>query len=215
MKTDDGRLIIISGASRSGKTAYTVKRVARDRRIMAWDPHDQWGRLKGWRRVTDQHELLEAAGNPGPMKVAYVVKGVGSYLKAEFEFWAAAVRYWLLYAGPGVAIAEELAEVSTAGKAPERWGRLIREGLKRGGTIYAISQRWAEADKTAFGNQSEIVCFSLARLGDRRYMASEMDLPVSEIEALVPEYHPDGRAKTLPYIRVTRTREIERGRLKF
>lgn len=156
MKTNDGQLFVIAGASRSGKTAWTRKRIAKARRIWAWDPEAQWCELPGWRKVSTRAELLAWAQKPGAQKVAFVA---GGQLKEDFDFWAGAVMYAGRYVAPLDAVAEELADVTTPSKAPGNWGILVRRGLKRGISLYCISQRWSEADKTAFGNASDFVIF--------------------------------------------------------
>lgn len=202
MKTEDGRLYVISGASRSGKTAWTKKQVAKLARVCAWDPEDQWGQLRGWRRVTTKAELLRALQNAGPLKVAYVA---GGDLKAGFDFWAGCIQYAGRYHGGLAAIAEELADVTTPSKAPGNWGILLRRGLKRGISIFAISQRWAEADKTAIGNASEFVVFRTSG-EDARYMARKTRIPQEELDALAP----------LEFVRLDAlTGEKTRGKLKF
>lgn len=183
MKTVDGRLYVVAGASRSGKTAWTKKRVARARRVWAWDPEAQWCELPGWRKVTDRGQLLALAQSAGPQKVAFVA---GGDLKEAFDFWAACVMYAGRYVGPLDAIAEELADVTTPSKAPGNWGILIRRGLKRGISLYCISQRWSEADKTAVGNASDFVIFRQASGDDVRYLARKTRVPEAHIEALVP-----------------------------
>ena len=202
MKTQDGRLIVLAGASRSGKTAYTVKAVRDEKRVIAWDPEDQWARLRGWRRLSNKRELLDAIQTKGGAKLAYVA---GGDLKDEFDFFAQAAMYWGRDMGPAVVIAEELADVTTQAKAPGYWGILLRRGLKRGITIYAISQRWSEADKTAMGNASEFVLFRMSSGDDIRYLNRKTRVPVSELENLQP----------LEYVRLTVTGEFERGKLKF
>lgn len=202
MKTEDGRLIVVGGASRSGKTAYVRKRTAGEDRIIAYDPEDQWAQLRGWRRVTTRAELLDCARQRGPMKIAYVA---GGNLAAEFDFWAGCVMYAGRYLGPLVCIGEELADVTTSGKAPGNWGILIRRGLKRGITIFAISQRWQEADKTAFDNASEYVFFRQANPKARAYVAERTGIPWDQI----PE-------KPLLFVRKdTAGNEIETGKLRF
>lgn len=183
MKTVDGRLYVVAGASRSGKTAWTKKRVARARRVWAWDPEAQWCELPGWRKVTDRGQLLALAQSAGPQKVAFVA---GGDLKEAFDFWAACVMYAGRYVGPLDAIAEELADVTTPSKAPGNWGILIRRGLKRGISLYCISQRWSEADKTAVGNASDFVIFRQASGDDVRYLARKTRVPEPHIEALAP-----------------------------
>lgn len=182
MKTVDGRLVVLSGASRCGKSTWAAKEVRQERRVVAWDPEDQWSKESGFRKVTTREQLLEAIKTAGHMRLAYVA---GGDLKAEFDFLCAAVMYAGRYIAPLVYIAEELADVSTPSKAPDKWGILVRRGLKRGITIYAISQRWAEADKTAMGNASEYVCF-MPRPRDMKYVADNTGVPLLELEALKP-----------------------------
>ncbi len=203
MKTVDGRLIVVGGASRSGKTAYVRKLAGRAPRAFAWDVEDQWSALPGWQRVTRRADLLRLVQMPGPMRVAYVA---GGDLSAEFDYWAGCVQYAGRWSGALVAIAEELADVTTPAKAPGNWGVLLRRGLKRGVTIYAISQRWAEADKTAVGNASAFVLFRQSSGDDVRYLSRKTRVPESELEGLKPleyvEY--DAHAQT-----------FSRGKLKF
>lgn len=203
MKTQDGRLYVIAGASRSGKTAWTVKQVKGAKRVFAWDPEAQWCELRGWKKITTRAQLLAAAQTPGPLRVAYVA---GGSLQAEFDFWAGCVMYAGRYVEPLEAIAEELADVTTPSKAPGNWGILIRRGLKRGITLRCISQRWSEADKTAVGNASDFVIFRQASGDDVRYLARKTRVAESEINELVP----------LQYVHMDAlTGAIERGKLRF
>lgn len=183
MKTNDGRLYVISGASRSGKTAWTRKKAGKARRAWAWDPEDQWSQLPGWVKVTTRSQLLAAAKRRGAQRVAYVA---GGDLKAEFDFWAACVMYAGRYVEPLEAIAEELADVTTQSKAPGAWGTLIRRGLKRGITLYCISQRWAEADKSAVGNATDFVLFRCSSGDDEAYLARKSKIPLQRLAGLVP-----------------------------
>jgi ApbE superfamily uncharacterized protein (UPF0280 family) len=119
---------------------------------------------------------------PGHVKLAYVA---GGDIKKEFDYWCAVVFYAGRHIAPLTVIAEELADVTTPSKAPGHWGIILRRGLKRGITIYAISQRWAEADKTAIGNASEYMLFT-SRGEDIDYIARKTRVPVAELEALKP-----------------------------
>lgn len=203
MKTVDGALVVVGGASRSGKTAYVRKRVASLRRVLAYDPEDQWAQLPGWRRFTTRADFLAAAIKPGALKLAYVA---GGSLAAEFDFFSGAAMYAGRYVAPLDVIAEELADVTTTAKAPGNWGVLLRRGLKRGITIYAISQRWAEADKTAVGNATEFVLFRQSSADDVRYLSRKTRIPEADMLGLKP----------LEWVRFdVLTGEIERGKLKF
>lgn len=203
MKTDDGRLYVIAGASRSGKTAWTKRQVKSRRRVFAWDPEAQWCELPGWRKVTTRAELLAAAKKPGPQRIAYVA---GGSLAAEFDFWAGCVMYAGRYVEPLDAIAEELADVTTPSKAPGNWGILLRRGLKRGITIFCISQRWSEADKTAVGNASDFVLFRQSSGDDVAYLARKTRVPDTELDGLAQLHfvHKDAL-----------TGAIKRGKLTF
>lgn len=182
LKTADGRLIVVSGASRCGKTTQVANQVKNENRVCAWDPEDQWSQLPGWRKVTTRQQLLEAMQARGHLRIAYVA---GGDLKEEFNYWSGCVYYAGRYIAPLVIIGEELADVTTPSKAPGNWGIIIRRGLKRGITIYAISQRWAEADKTTIGNASEYLLFT-SRGEDIDYIARKTRVPVAELEALQP-----------------------------
>jgi len=203
MKTADGRLYVIAGASRSGKTAWTARQVKAAKRVFAWDPEAQWCELPGWRKVTTRKDMLAATEKPGPQRVAYVA---GGSLQAEFDFWAGCVMYAGRYVEPLEAVAEELADVTSPAKAPGNWGILIRRGLKRGITIRCISQRWSEADKTAVGNASDFVVFRQSSGDDVRYLSRKTRIDESEINGLVP----------LQYVQMDAlTGQITRGKLKF
>lgn len=156
--------------------------VKAEKRAVAWDPEAQWCDLPGWRKVTTRAELLTAIKTQGHMRLAYVA---GGDLKEEFNFLCKAVMYAGRFIGPLVFIAEELADVTTTSKAPQEWGVLVRRGLKRGISIYAISQRWAEADKTAMGNASEYICF-MPRALDLKYVSQKTGIEAAELAALKP-----------------------------
>lgn len=185
METRDGRLVVIGGASRSGKTAYTVRQVRKARRVCAWDVEAQWCDLPGWRKVTTKAALWAALQSAGPLKLAYVA---GGDIREAFEYWSRAVLYAGRYVGPLDAIAEELADVTNAGKANGHWGMLLRRGLKRGINIFAISQRWQEADKTAFDNASEYVFFRQANPRARAYVADRLGIGLDEIPTNALDY---------------------------
>jgi hypothetical protein len=203
MKTQDGRLYVIAGASRSGKTAWTRKQTAKLKRIFAWDPEDQWAALPGFRKVTRRADLLKATATPGPQKIAYVA---GGNLQTEFDFFAGCAMYAGRYVGPLDVIAEELADVTTPSKAPGNWGILLRRGLKRGITIWAISQRWSEADKTAVGNASDFVIFRQSSGDDVRYLSRKTGIEYDMIGGMAP----------LEFVRLNAlTGTTERGKLRF
>lgn len=203
MKTVDGRLYVIGGASRSGKTAWAKQQTAKLPRVLAWDVEDQWGQLPGWKRITNREELLREATNPGRFKLAFVS---GGKLTDAFDFWASLAMYVGRYCDPLAVIAEELADVTNVNKAPGAWGLLLRRGLKRNITIFALSQRWSEADKTAVGNATDFVLFRQSSADDVRYLSRKTRVPEEEINGLEP----------LQFVHFNAlTGTFERGKLKF
>lgn len=105
-------------------------------------------------------------------------------------------------------VAEELADVTSPAKAPEGWGMLIRRCRKYGGDVYGITQRPAESDKTLFGNCMVLHVCGLQRANDRKYVAMELDMPVSDIAALSRE--------KLEFIhKDMRSGKVDKGRLTF
>ncbi len=178
MKTEDGKLYVVGGVTRSGKTAWTVKAVKGRRRVFAWDPEEQWCELPGWKKITRPDELTAEALAPGAKKIAYVA---GGDLAPAFAHFCQAVFYSTRKIEPTDVIAEELADVTNPGKAPPHWGQLVRRGLKRGGNIYALSQRWQEADKTALSNASEFIFFKQVGRIARSYVEERTGIPEAEI----------------------------------
>ena len=81
-------------------------------------------------------------------------------------------------------VGEERADVNTTSKAPNNWGIWLRSGLKRGINIYAIAQRWSEADKTAVGNASDFVIFRNSSGDDVRYLSRKTRIPELQIDEL-------------------------------
>lgn len=211
MRTDDGKLVIMSGKSRSGKTAYTAQAISTASRVIAWDPHDQWGRLRGWQRLTSITALDQAAQTVRPARLAYVVGN--DDIKLRFNQFCETALMFGRFFGRCSVVAEELADVSSPGKAPSAWGGLIRGALKLGIDIYAISQRWAEADKTAINNASEIVCFSMMPM-DVDYMSKRVGIDPAELARLNKQETPS--TVTCPYVRLhIDSGRIERNKLVF
>lgn len=183
LQTVESRIVVVGGASQTGKTTYTVNQVKKLDRVIVWDTEDQWSVLPGFKKITSKAELLQAIQKKGKARIAFVPSGD---IKKIFDLWAGCAYYWGRYHGGCVVVAEELADVTSPGKAPGNWGILIRRGLKRGISIYAISQRWAEADKTAVGNASEFVCFRMSSVLDIDYIAKRTRIDSAPLLALKP-----------------------------
>ncbi len=197
IKRPDGSLYVVTGASRTGKTTWVVGRVKNARRLLVWDSVGEWADRFGCERVRSVAELSRVIFRRG--RFAYDVP-------CTPENFAAFCRAAWIYirANQGAVVVEELADVTSPGKAPVYWGELIRKGLRYGPEIYALTQRPSESDKTVMGNASVLHVHQMARDEDTKYMARELRCDVSKVDALAP----------FEWIeRDRRTRELTTGRL--
>jgi len=176
----EGRLYVVAGASRSGKSVWTAQQVARARRLLVWDLLGEWSMRYRCRRVGPSYDsLLDALELQGRFAFHAVD------MVETFETFCELAWCWLRLA-PGVLVVEETASVTSPGKAPPAWGRIVRMGLRYGVDIYALTQRPAESDKTAFGNASLIHAGRATTPGDRRTLAEYLDVPVDDVGRLKP-----------------------------
>lgn len=180
----DGRAVLVAGATGSGKTLYAAALARAARRLLVWDVEGQWPALAGCRLARDAAELLALARDRRVTRIAYR----GTPTAADFEWFCRVAWAWAL-AAPGLVIVEELADVTSPGKAPPAWGLLVRRGRKYGLDLVAITQRPAESDKTILGNAAAVVCLRMSRALDRAYMARELDVAESRVAALAPLHY--------------------------
>lgn len=203
MITNDGKIYIFSGKARSGKSAKAalLEKALKYKTVFAWDPEAQWCDQPGFKKITSIIQLREIvkAGKVG--KYAFVCNGD---LRAGFEKMCACVFHWGMFFGPALYIAEELSDVTSTAKAGPYWGMLIRRVLKRGVSVFAISQRWQESDKTAIGNYSEAFIFKPTPR-DESYVAAVFGLPLQEVVSL----------RQFEFIHCLDYGEAERGFLPF
>lgn len=211
-----GVIVAVAGSSQSGKTAYVRHRIKQHARALSWDVEGQYpGTVARTRR-----ELVAAIRKVGARagQIAYrpeTMQDFDFFARAAFVFGAIGGK-----AGRDTAIiAEETSDVTTPGKAPESWGQLLRKGKKRGISIYAITQRLAESDKTAIGNADYVHCCRLVLPIDRKYMANILDTTAAKLS----ELRCDQDKKRFDYIQrdlgrdetVTGVLTFPRGRAKF
>lgn len=173
-----GRMILISGASQSGKTTYAMRRFDKVPAAFVFDIDDQWSAKAGYKRIGSLAELHKIVVSGGGGRYAYVPPCRD--VKLEFEAFCRCVWHYAEYFGECVCIAEELAELGGAGKAVGTWGSILRRGLKRGITICALLQSWAEGDKTAMKNASEFIMFRMVTMDDIEYMSKKTRVPLQE-----------------------------------
>lgn len=197
VKRPDGRLVAVAGASRSGKTHWTGEQVKACKRLLVWDYKGEWHLKYRCRRVRSWRELSEwVKSTAPPARLAFHIDFMDA---AAFDVFCRYAWLWVRQA-EGTLIVEETASVTSPGKAPRHWGEILRMGLGYGCNVFALTQRPAESDKTALGNASIVHCHRMGTSGDRKYMASLLDVPVRQVQALRPrdwiERHDDGQLIT-------------------
>jgi len=177
-----GRLTAAIGSSRSGKTQFVSSQIAGKSRVLIWDIKGEYPAKYRARTKKELGQIIKAtAGKPG------IVAMTADRL-SDFDYFCRAAQIWVkshYVAGQNcVLIFEETADVTSPGKAPEGYGVILRRFLSYGVDIYAITQRPAESDKTAVGNASIIRVCRLQLARDRKSVATDTGLPLSDIESL-------------------------------
>lgn len=170
----------VLGSSGSGKSYYVKSQIKKARRLLIFDPDDEYGELSNIQTVTTSSGLLaliKQAGSSKPLRVRFVANG-----KTMFDYLCAVSFAWANH----VLVVEELADVTSPSKASDNWGKVVRRGRKRGIKIYALSQRPAEADKTIFTQVAKIRCGRLDGEGDQKRVAVNMQCDVNMIACLLP-----------------------------
>lgn len=182
--------------------------------VLVWDAVGEWSRTGSFAGVmtmralhaiivgnlqTGSHSRLayrgplaiaDAAGRPVPL----------------FPIFCRLAWVWMRCARGRVLVVEELADVTSPGKAPAAWGEIVRKGRHEGGRIYALTQRPAESDKTIAGNADIIHAGRQSFPRDRKSMAEYLDVPEIDVTNL----------RSLEWIeRDMRTRELRRGTVRF
>lgn len=194
-------ITVVSGMSRSGKSAYVKYIIASRPVLRVWDPDGEYVEAGITRPVYTRREWTALNNGPHGGRFSYV----GPITRDEFNYWALACLHRGNF-GALTVVAEETADVTHSGKAPQHWGALVRRGAKRRIAIVALTQTPSESDKTVMKNARRLVCFMQDRDPDIDYMAREMRLPreqiaaLKKLEALVLDKHGAG-GRTVEHFR--------------
>ena len=198
-KQNNPHIVSVVGTSGHGKSTWLMLLLKPSRRMLVWDPKDEYARTdRSVVRITSLEELratLLACPDKNPGRYAFV-----PYSMKCFATWCECALDW----GHADIVAEETADVTSPGKAPESWGKVIRRGGGVGLRVYGVTQRPSESDKTIFGNRTYVHCHALMRPGDRRYMANELGIDQSILDDL----------RGFDYIEVGKNGTIKRGTVK-
>jgi len=175
----DGKLNLVIGATRSGKTYWTMDQLKKYKRVVVWDIKNDPREFKGYVRCTNKLDFVKFLFKARKSDLKITFSGTA----ADFSFWCRIVYQWANDKACAI-VADELSDVTTISKAPEHWGHIIRKVLCTGSEVYAITQRPAEIDKTTVGNASIFHVHRMSRAKDRKYISDEMDIDVSQVNQL-------------------------------
>jgi len=168
-----GKLTAIIGSSRSGKTQYALDQLKAFKYVLIWDIEEQYACTYRVRTRIDLFNLIcKRIGKKCPKKaerIAYTGSLSDFNTFCQMGFWW--VRKMGEYGQQTAIVFEETADVTTPAKAPEHYGILLRRSLKYGVSLFCITQRPAESDKTSIGNASIIHICRLSLPRDRKMAA--------------------------------------------
>lgn len=185
MSVNRASISAVFGAPGSGKSARIKQRLAREKpaRLMIWDPQSEYGAFG--QPAPDLQAVfaaLKAAGRRGRFAIAYTPRGSLSAWRNQFDVFCklayAAGTCWL--------VADELADVTEPGWAPDGWSIATRKGRHQGLTIIGASQRPASVDKDFFGTATSISSGRLNFDGDVKVLANVLRVPAERIVSLQP-----------------------------
>lgn len=169
---------VFVGMTGSGKTTAARAAVEHISRWMVWDMKGEY-RLP---RVETKVELWAAIRSPKFRRIAFTSED-----PKDFTFFCDAAFARALDVRPMAVIVEELADVTSPGKAPLAWGKIVRRGRDRDIHVVAVTQRPQESDKTILGNRTRLWCGRLPSPRDASYMADHLRITAADLAAL-PEY---------------------------
>lgn len=197
----------VIGATGSGKTSHVMQCIkrAKPQRLIIWDTKGEFAR-EGYAqpvtKISQVADILLKAKETGRVKIAFQPSGNVEMMKRDFS----RLCYLAMSFKNCWFIAEELAEVTTAGAAPAGWRKLTTQGRSEGVTIYGLSQSPAWVDKFFWGNCTSIRTGRLTFAAHVKTMAEVMGVDKQEISDL-PDLH---------YIHMTTSPKVlTRGKITF
>ncbi len=153
------------------------------RSLLVWDAKEEWGASFGCKVVTSLQELAQYVLPSSP--VARVSCRV-PVTRDNFDVFCKLAWVYCRAVG-GCVVVEELADVTTASKAPVYWGEIVRKSRGYGSLIYALTQRPQEVDKTVQGNAAVFHCGRMSDSMDAAYVARRLlNVDVKRVEQLKP-----------------------------
>lgn len=131
----DGALYYITGSPGAGKTTWARERVRRAARLVVWDGKGvDWGDRQGCDVDYGLHGLKQCALAAGALRLSVRVAAT----RENFEAFCRLAWVWGRVAR-GVIVVDEIADVTTPGKAPIAWGEICRKARSFGTDVYVTT----------------------------------------------------------------------------
>jgi len=194
-KKTQGKVWVVSGSSRNGKSVCVQSEILDFDFILVWDvdgeyTKNEWpeGGLQTVRTLGALYNLITTKGDK-PLRVAFQPESLDVF----DDFCELAINWGSdiqeMRVGELAVVVEETADISNPGKATGNFRILIGRGMKRGITLFCVTQRPSESEKTSLGNAKYIVTYYMTRDNDRNYMAKEIGCKPEEIGELAQYYY--------------------------
>lgn len=183
-RREDGALIYVTGSMGSGKTTWVRQQVKAAPRLLVWDGKGiDWGARERCAVVESAQELRGHATSATRGRYSFRVP----VSRANFDVFCRLAWIWGRLA-PGVIIIDEIADVTSPGKAPQAWGEIARKVRAFGTSVYVTTQRPQECDKTAQGNATIFHCGRMSDADDQKYVARRLlgGVDVKQVAGLLP-----------------------------
>jgi hypothetical protein len=167
-----------------GKTTWVKQRAKKRRRALVWDGKGiDWGERDGFTVVHSLAELRAIMFKKGPMRISVRVQ----VTKENFDTFCRLAWSWGRIA-PGLIIVDEIADVTSVGKASPAWGEIARKIRAFGTDVIVTTQRPQECDKTAQGNAGIFHCGRMSDADDQKYVARRLlgGVDVELVRKLLP-----------------------------
>lgn len=194
-KRTDGALYYVTGSMGSGKTSWIKQRVKPARRVLVWDGKGiDWSERDNFRVIESPQALRAVLFGVNQQRISYRVP----ISRENFGIFCRLAWAWGRYL-PGVIIVDEIADVTTVGKAPMEWGEIARKIRAYGTDVYVTTQRPQECDKTAQGNTTIFHAGRMSDGDDQRYVARRLlgGVDVKLVAALLPLQYLERDVRTL------------------
>lgn len=175
---------LIIGSSGSGKSSFLRSRASPLNKydfIIFWDVDCDYQAKRYTKKSQFARALARASASGKRYKIAFSPE---EPTKENFEFFCKCV--WEVGDGAKsiAVVIEELADVTTSGKASTTHGQIMRRGRKYGLDVFAVSQRPAEIDKTTYTQAVNRWCGFLDGEIEIKRMANIMNVTDNELRAL-------------------------------